>query len=179
MVYTSTYKMKIPKSYRNPEVIFKNSNTHGKGMFASKTIKKDTIILIWGGDWNIDYTNSKGLKKAIADEKHIIKWDKNLYSIEYDGEDPNYYINHSCNPNSWLIDNFTLVARRNIKRGEEITADYSTWETGSYVSKWKCRCNSKKCREIITGNDWKRKTFQKKYRGHTTGLVARLIKDND
>lgn len=169
--------MKIPKSYRNPKIFFDKSKLNGKGMFTNEVIKKGEIILIWGGEWNTDYTDEIGLPKAIIDKKHYIKWDDNLYSIEYDGEDPNYFINHSCNPNSWLIDNFTLVARRNIKRGEEITADYSTWETGEYKSKWLCKCGSKNCRKIITGNDWKHKYFQSTYTNHTTGLVKKLIEN--
>lgn len=171
--------MKIPKSYLNPKVKFGKSKVQGKGMFADEDVNKGERILVWGGVWNRDYTDKMGLKKAIEDKKHIIQWDSSLYSIEYDGKDPLYYINHSCNPSAWLVDNFTLVARRKISNGDEITADYATWETGNYISKWLCKCGSKDCRKTITGNDWKSKKFQSKYKGHATGLIDKLIKEQD
>lgn len=170
--------MKIPKPFLNSKIIITKSKTHGKGMIAIKDIKAGEKILTWGGVWNKDYTNSRGLKKAKNDGMHITQWDLDLYCIEYDGQDPLYHINHSCNPNSWMDGLFTLNARRDIRTNEEITADYALWETGTYKSLWKCKCKEVLCRQTITGDDWKIKNLQKNYKGHFSPLINKLIKND-
>ena len=54
-------------------------------------------------------------------------------------------LNHSCDPNAGLRERSTLYAVKNIKKGEEITYDYSTTIDESF---W-CKCSSKNCRGII------------------------------
>ena len=54
--------------------------------------------------------------------------DTDLFSIEDRGDDDGYFVNHSCNGNLWMTDAFTLTARRDINKDEEITADYALWE---------------------------------------------------
>ncbi len=67
--------------------------------------------------------------------------DEDLFSIEDRGEDDTYFINHSCDGNLWMQDAFTLVARREILPGEEITADYALREENeNKISTWKCSC---------------------------------------
>ena len=39
---------------------------------------------------------------------------------------PTFFQNHSCDPTTWWVDDITLVARRDILPGEEITYDYGT-----------------------------------------------------
>ena len=57
------------------------------------------------------------------------------------------YINHSCEPNCGLKGR-TVVALRRIRKGEEITIDYSTTEEDPY---WRmsCSCGSLRCRKQI------------------------------
>lgn len=53
---------------------------------------------------------------------------------------------------------------RDIPIGEEITFDYAMLDNeidDSY--NFECKCGSSECRGIITGQDWKNKTLQKKY----------------
>ena len=40
-------------------------------------------------------------------------------------EDPSYNHNHSCDPNTWMQDEVTITARRNIRTNEELTIDYA------------------------------------------------------
>jgi D-alanine-D-alanine ligase len=61
-------------------------------------------------------------------------------------------INHACDPNSWL-DGLNLVARRPIRRGEEITIDYATF-CGEQMQAFVCTCGSPDCRGIIRGTDY-------------------------
>ncbi len=85
-----------------------------------------------------------------------------------------HFGNHSCNPNLWHEDAFTLVARRAVPSGEELTVDYAT-QTG--ISAWRmdCRCGDPSCRQVITGDDWRRPELQRRYGSHwVPGLLARL-----
>jgi hypothetical protein len=59
------------------------------------------------------------------------------------------YINHSCNPNTYLRRAYKKVefySKRAIKKGEELTADYG--ET-HHDGKLPCRCGAKNCRGYI------------------------------
>lgn len=55
---------------------------------------------------------------------------------------PEKYVDHSCEPNT-KAKNHRDVAIRNIKKGEEITSNYSK----NSLMPFKCKCGSKKCRE--------------------------------
>ena len=59
---------------------------------------------------------------------------------------PARFVNHSCDPNTF-IRNFRGIAKRDIKKGEEITEDYSK-ENNPNLN-MKCNCGSKNCRGII------------------------------
>ncbi|MDT0317468.1 SET domain-containing protein [Streptomyces millisiae] len=82
-----------------------------------------------------------------------------------DPAEPVRYGNHSCEPNLWHVDAFTLVARRDIAVGEELTSDYAT-HTG--VDGWAmdCRCGSRRCRGRVTGRDWRLSALRAAYGRH-------------
>lgn len=61
------------------------------------------------------------------------------------------FFNHSCNPNSGIKikgNRVILIAIKNIKKGKEITWDYSTTMD---EDEWEmcCMCKIKNCRKII------------------------------
>jgi hypothetical protein len=87
-------------------------------------------------------------------------------------------LNHSCDANAWLVDDVTLVARRDIAAGEEITLDQGTWnfEEDDYV--WDqdhCTCGANGCRKALTHNDWQLALVQDRYRGHFHPFVQTMI----
>ena len=102
-------------------------------------------------------------------------WDTDLFSIEVRGADDGYFINHSCDPNLWLKDAFTLTARRDIKPGEEITIDYALFESSDYAAAWDCRCGAINCRHKIMGDDWRREDVQRMYKNHFSPLLNKTI----
>lgn len=160
------------KSWVNPKIEVRESNLGGKGMFAVKTINKDEKVLVWGGEY---VTGGEALV-AKQQGKLVMQWDKELFSIEDKGDDETYYINHSCNPNVWMEDVYTLVTNKNISVGEELLADYAMWEADeSYTSKWTCSCGSDKCRHQITGKDWKLNELQNAYKNHFSPLINKRI----
>ena len=72
------------------------------------------------------------------------------------------FINHSCDPNSGIRGRQNVVAMKNIKKGEEVTIDYSITDDDP---KWKmeCRCGTKRCRKTIRSIQFLPKELIKKY----------------
>jgi hypothetical protein len=61
--------------------------------------------------------------------------------------------NHSCDPNSYMVyrddNHYDLIASRDIKKGDEITSDYESFDDGLDGTFFTCTCGSDKCRGII------------------------------
>jgi len=161
-------------SYISPKVKSRKSKI-GKGLFAIKEIHKGELI--------IDFTHAPGklVTTKEADrlyEKgndYMIQVDENIFfaaSNKREIEDSDF-INHSCNPNSGIKVSLKIVAMRDIKRGEEITMDYAMCESSEFSIK--CLCGSPRCRKVITGNDWKEKELQRKYKGYFSYYLQKKI----
>ena len=98
-----------------------------------------------------------------------------LHRVNLNLDDPSTCGNHSCDPNAWLSDDkTTLVARRDIAVGEEVTTDYALW---SDTADWtmRCNCGSQLCRGELTGQDWQRDDLQAAYRGHWPSFIELRI----
>jgi SET domain-containing protein len=163
----------LEKDWVNPKIEIREVAGKGRGMFAAARINNGEKVLMWGGN----YVNAVEAEKAKAAGKLVMQWDEDLYSIEDRGEEVGYFINHSCDANTWMADARTLIAKRDIEAGEEATADYALWENGDYVSGWECRCGSPLCRGRVTGQDWKLPNVQERYRGHFSPLINRKINE--
>ncbi|HEY4506920.1 MAG TPA: SET domain-containing protein-lysine N-methyltransferase [Candidatus Paceibacterota bacterium] len=62
------------------------------------------------------------------------------------------YLNHSCTPNSKvskIVDNLFVVAVENIKKGSEVTIDYSTILAADDYWEMDCNCGSTDCRGLV------------------------------
>jgi SET domain-containing protein len=160
------------KDWVSPKIKIKNTANRGKGMFAIAPISKGEEVIIWGGN----YVNKEQAEKAKSEDKLIMQFDENLFSIEDRGASDAYFINHSCAPNVWMKDAFTLESLKDITPGEELTADYALWETDeNKISKWECQCGSTNCRHRITGKDWQMSELQEKYKNHFLPLITKRI----
>ncbi len=85
-----------------------------------------------------------------------------------------HFGNHSCDPNLWWKDAFTLVARRDIPSDVELTNDYAT-STADSAFCMACRCGSELCRGMITGDDWRRPELRRRYESRwVPALLKRL-----
>lgn len=119
----------------------KDSKIGGKGVFAIEDIKNGEVIL----SWNPKVILKDDLAKLSDDElNYIVKKDEEAY---FQMQEPEKFVNHSCNPNSAVVGD-SDVAIRDIKRGEEITSDYGI--ECSMLS-FECNCGSKNCRHQIQG----------------------------
>ncbi len=160
------------ETWVSEKVEIRNSPIGGRGMFAVEKINVDEPVLVWGGE----YVNKEAAEKAKSEGMLVMQWDEDLYSIEDRGVDRGYFLNHSCEPNVWMSNAFTLIARRDIERGEEVTADYALWEDDeNKLSKWQCNCGAKDCRRQVTGKDWQLLALQEKYLNHFSPLINNRI----
>ena len=170
-------KHKIPSdTWISPKIEIMQVPFKGRGMFARERIKAGEKVMVWGGTWGVDYMDREAAEKAEEEGKLIMQWDDDLYSAETPGDSDGYFINHSCDPNTWMTDAFTHAARRDIERGEEVTNDYAMMEADeNYISSWKCKCGSPMCRGRVTGKDWRLPELQKRYQGHFSPLINKRI----
>jgi uncharacterized protein len=85
-------------------------------------------------------------------------------------------LNHSCDSNLWMADEATVVARRDIAAGEELTVNYALFTADPA---WKldgpCRCGSPSCRGTVHGGDWRLPEVQGRYRGHFSPFINERI----
>ena len=121
-------------------VIVKKSKIHGKGVFANKDFKKGKVVL----EWNPKriFTRKEIMRLPAQKRIYIERLSGNKYILM---EQPERYVNHSCEPNTYTK-NSSDIAKRNIKKGEEILSAYSNDEL---LNKFVCRCKSKKCRGLV------------------------------
>ncbi len=68
-------------------------------------------------------------------------------------------MNHSCEGNVGFDSEGNFVTIRSIKKGEELLWDYGLGESNPNFT-MPCKCGSKICRGVITGNDWKNNDFR-------------------
>jgi SET domain-containing protein len=166
-------KGQVINSWIDSRVVVKLSSIEGFGMFAYKTIHAGEMVIIWGGTIFVEDEIKAGIAKAGT----VSRIDENFFLADTNAEtdSPDYYLNHSCDPNVWLKDDITLVARREIEIGEELTADYATWEVDPLWELSPCRCGKALCRGKVTGNDWQLIELQQTYQGHFTPYLNRTI----
>jgi hypothetical protein len=68
----------------------------------------------------------------------------------------------------------TVVARRPIAPGEELTIDYAT-QTGTESWRMSCRCGARDCRGEVTGADWRLPELRAAYGDHWTPMLLRRM----
>ncbi len=123
------------------DVVVRKSEIQGKDVFAARDFRKGEIILEW--DTSEKLTSSQAKKLSEKEKKYLYQAGKCSFILQ---KPPERYVNHSCEPNTFVRD-MKDVALRDIKKGEEITSDYSKSETGSWDME--CHCGSRNCRKTI------------------------------
>lgn len=114
----------------------------GLGVFAAQDIAAGQPILDFQGPIiNFAENYAKGEKMA-----NPLQIDHDLY---IDLEPPGLLINHSCNPNTGIIRDRSLIALQNIDAGDELFYDYSTTMDEDCWT-MKCLCDEPNCRGTVT-----------------------------
>ncbi len=123
------------------DVVVKKSRLSGMGVFAARSFKKGEVVM----RWNPLTINKEDLKKLSRKERRYINHPApGKYFLM---QPPERYVNHSCDANT-IARNSRDVARRAIKKGEEITSDYEKLGPSTIV--FKCMCGSRKCRGKVS-----------------------------
>ncbi len=139
-----------------PAYRVRSSSIHGRGVFATRTIRKGTTIIEYRGDrttW------------AIASRRPDSDPDNPQHTFIFELEDGNVidagrrgnaarWINHSCDPNCTTYEDergrVFIEARRTIRVGEELTYDYRLSVDGRLGKKareaYACHCGARRCR---------------------------------
>jgi len=117
-------------------------------------------------------TNKDANRRGISYDKAKCSY---LYNLDMDVDDKNSllcidaysvgnvsrYINHSCDPNLqnyqvWFRDldkrkpQIAFFARRDIKKGEELSFDYKYVKVSKKTAKIECKCGATNCRKYLT-----------------------------
>ena len=167
-------KVKKPKrmfSWMNPKLEVRETGKYGKGIFAKEEIKKGAMLIVMGG-YILTIEDDNNLKGIVADKP--IEISDYFFFGPRKASDldlmPQHYINHSCDPNVGFKGQVFMVAIKNIKKNDEIFYDYAMVmnpdERSNSYFKMDCECGSKKCRKVITEDDWEIPQLQKKYNGY-------------
>jgi uncharacterized protein len=127
-----------PGCLLHPDVGIGPSPIAQLGLFARVVIAPGAIVSRLGGRLVTGSELQQIFCEAARRPDHpyvdAITADDDLHLVLPPGQ-PNHYGNHSCDPNLWWADAYTLVARRPIEAEEEVTSDYAT-STGNATSPW-------------------------------------------
>jgi hypothetical protein len=131
------------------DVEVRSSPIHGLGVFATRDFSTGETILA------ID-------DSRLVDAEHPLRPELGEYPYHCDylaaGKivlmpSPERHINSSCDPNAfvrWVEGHRSVIARRPIRDGEEVTYDYIIDCHGGEV--WQCRCRAARCRGTIVSS---------------------------
>jgi len=139
------------------EVIWKHS-PDPYGRHTGKIYTKEEVEEIWSNDldWFWHWAYRCGENAYLGPS-----------SKDSPSQEATYYQNHSCDPSTWWEDETTLVARRDLYPGDEITYDYGTSESNEEeLGLVGCLCDSPICRGEIRGDDHLRPELILRYGKH-------------
>ncbi len=123
----------------------KDTKKYGKGVFATKEIKKGEVIYVLNGK---KFDVNEFIKKVFSGKEYIDDPFQIGLRTYFDLNELSRTFNHSCNPTGGIRKNSELFALRDIHPGDQITYDYSLTIA---PTKWKmrCECGEKNCRKIL------------------------------
>lgn len=152
------------------------------GIFAVRNIKKGLLIgdtSELGEDYflprleyeKIDKKTQKMVRDFCAADASGFFVPRNINNITI-----LWHFNHCCDGNVGFDKQGNFVAIKNIKEGEELCYDCALLISDPSF-KMDCKCGSKNCRKIITGNDWKDVEFIEKNYDYMVPEIRILSKD--
>ncbi|WP_051945552.1 SET domain-containing protein-lysine N-methyltransferase [Verrucomicrobium sp. BvORR106] len=178
-----------PKPQPNEWYVVRNSQIHGRGLYARKDIPKDTWIVEYVGE-RVDKDESDRRANALLDsakESGGARVYMFILNDEWDIDgnvswNTARLMNHSCEPNveaqTWDEQEIWFVALHDIKKGEELTFNY-----GFDLECWEdhpCLCGKASCVGYIAGDDYwpalKKKVAAKKAREEKKLREAATVK---
>ena len=152
----------------------RESRIHGRGLFAAEAFAAGEVVCVKGG-----YVFGRETLRSMPDWYRAaeIQVAEDLFIgplAESEREGSMIFSNHSCEPNVGVRGQIVFVAMRAVAAGEELTHDWATTDDDDY--ELECRCGANACRRTLTGQDWRRKDLQEKYRGFFSSYLAEKIR---
>jgi len=137
------------------------SPIHGRGVFATRTIRKGADIIEYRGR-RISMEAADDLPDSDPDNPfHTFLFELGDGRVIDAGVRGNAarWINHSCDPNCEPYEDedcrVFIAARRTIRAGEELAYDYKLnvpgRRTARLVASYACRCGAARCRGTMLG----------------------------
>jgi hypothetical protein len=167
----------LARSWINPKLAAGQSRIHGEGIFATAPIARGEKLMEFGGEIiSVEQANGN-----LYREQSVWMAVNDIYlGLPVSDPDPSLdeNLNHSCDANTWLTDDVTVTARRDIAAGEEITLDQGTWNFSAGEYTWDdapCGCGAPDCRKTLTENDWRLPIVRQRYAGHLHPTVQKMI----
>ena len=162
----------LPLTWYDPRAEVRPSSIQGMGMFASQPIRAGEAVVRIGGTVMTEeefqvYISAVSRYNAvqIGEETHLVDVPTALGGM-----------NHCCDANLWMCNEVTVVARRDIAVGEELTQDYALYTTSPTWTIKPCRCGTPVCRQMVTGSDWQLQAVQDRYRDHFSPFLNERIR---
>jgi uncharacterized protein len=148
--------MAVSKSDSRIEV--RKSGIHGKGVYATRKIRKGTAIIEYTGE----RVSAREADRRYEDNPstYLFTISRNVYIDGLSGGNEARLINHSCDPNceAYLEDDRIMIhAIRKILPGEELCYDYQLSEEEDASTNYVCRCGALKCKGTMVREKKKKK----------------------
>lgn len=145
----------------------RNSPIHGRGVFATRTIRKGTDIIEYRGR-RISMDEADALPDSDPDNPfHTFLFELNDGRVIDAGVRGNAarWINHSCRPNCRPYEDddgrVFIETKRTIRAGEEFSYDYKLnvpgRRTRRLLADYACRCGAPRCRGTMVGPEKKKR----------------------
>jgi SET domain-containing protein len=119
----------MKREQKLPKIVRGRSAVHGYGVFAAERINKNTRIIDYAGELIHNNESEEREERYLAEGcVWVFRVNRNWSRDANVGGNIARFINHSCTPNCWfeVVDKTIWIrAAREIRKGEELTYDYS------------------------------------------------------
>jgi len=154
-------------------LVARRSVSEGFGVFTTRPVVAGEVLCVWGGEI-IPTSRMLGLPEGRR--RFAVQVEDDLYLITpLLGTGAADLVNHSCDPTALLTGSHTLVARRDLAVGEELTYDYATSDANPHLG-FVCRCGTTACRGRVTGDDWRDSALRARYGDAFSPHILRRIR---
>ena len=158
------------RCWLDARVAVRASAIDGLGLFASVPLARGVIVGVLGGRV-IDDDELREIARA-GSRYSSLAIDEGI-NLLLDDREPITRGNHSCDPNLWMRDAFTLETRSEVAEDEELTVDYALHTAVDWAMP--CGCGSSLCRGTVRGSDWRLPDLQERYSGHFSPFLNERI----
>jgi hypothetical protein len=161
-----------PECWLHPDVEVRPSDVAGRGLFATADLPAGTVVSRLGG-MLVDTAEVRRLLATSTSYVDSIVVDEDAHLLLAPASF-NRFGNHACDPNLGWVGAYALATLDDVAAGTELLHDYamSTVDPDFVL---RCHCHSYRCRQMVEGTDWRIPQLQRRYAGHWTPYVQRLI----